>query len=135
MLYPQSSAEHPSKTIAALVGPALCAMGLSMLFNRAEMAVMVAQISNDYGLIFLSGVLLLIAGLAIVRVHNIWPRDWRSIVTAIGWLAVISGLIRILFFRQLAEMARQVLQWMALLPVASLVMLGLGAFLSLKAFR
>ena len=51
---------------------------------------------HDPGLIFVSGILLLVAGLAIVRVHNVWSGGWRVVVTVLGWLAVISGILRML---------------------------------------
>jgi uncharacterized membrane protein HdeD (DUF308 family) len=57
---------------------------------------MAQQIGNDQGLIFVSGILLLVAGLAIVRVHNVWSGGWRVVVTVLGRLAVISGILRML---------------------------------------
>lgn len=124
-----------SETIAALVGPTLAALGASMVINRADMVPLAMQVSNDFGLIFISGALLLVAGLAILRVHSDWSGDWRAIVTAIGWLAVIGGVIRILFFRQLAEIAPTVVQWSGAAPLAGMLLIAVGAFLSFKAFR
>lgn len=53
-------------------------------------------------LILVSGALLFIAGLAVVRVHNRWAADWSTVVTVLGWLAILSGLVRMLFPVQLA---------------------------------
>jgi hypothetical protein len=44
----------------------------------------------------LSGLLSLLAGLAIVNLHNTWCADWRVIVTILGWLMTIGGVIRII---------------------------------------
>ena len=52
-------------------GPDL-AIGIAMLVNARHFPEMAKQIGNDPGLIFVSGILLLVAGLAIVRVHNVW---------------------------------------------------------------
>ena len=46
-------------------------------------------------LIYLSGVLSLLAGLAIVIAHNRWSGGWPVIITVLGWLMVIGGVIRI----------------------------------------
>ena len=124
-----------TKTIAALAGPMLFAIGASLLLNRADVATLAAQISNDYALIFISGGLLLLAGLAIVQNHNLWVADWRVIVTVLGWVAVVSGLLRMLFFRQLALAAPAITQWPAMVPATGIAMLALGSFLALKAFR
>lgn len=124
-----------AKSIAALAGPTLAAVGASMLLNRADMVTLAMQLSNDFGLIFISGGLLMIAGLAVLRVHNRWGSDWQVIVTVLGWLAVVGGVIRILFFRQLAELAPMVVQWSAAAPIAGVLLLALGVFLTSKAYR
>lgn len=35
-----------------------------------------------------------VAGLAIVRAHNRWVRDWRALLTLTGWAALGLGLVR-----------------------------------------
>lgn len=42
------------------------------------------------------------AGFAIVRVHNLWPRGWPLLVTLVGWGTLALGL-----FRMFAPQARQ----------------------------
>lgn len=44
--------------------------------------------------VYLSGVLMFIAGLAIVRWHNLWQRDWTLLVTLCGWFFLALGLFR-----------------------------------------
>jgi 1,4-dihydroxy-2-naphthoate octaprenyltransferase len=44
--------------------------------------------------VYLSGVLLFIAGLAIIRAHNHWTRDWTVLITLSGWSGLILGLFR-----------------------------------------
>ena len=44
--------------------------------------------------VYLSGVLMFVAGLAIVRVHNRWARDWTVLVTLAGWFSWTLGLFR-----------------------------------------
>jgi hypothetical protein len=83
-----------SKLIAGFIGPLLVALGCAMLVNREIFPVIIDQISHDYGLIVLSGMLTLLAGIAIVRVHNVWSGGWQIIVTLFGWAAVVGGLAR-----------------------------------------
>ena len=45
-------------------------------------------------LIYFSGLLALVSGLAILNVHRSWT-GWPVIVTIIGWLMVIGGAIRL----------------------------------------
>lgn len=123
-----------SRLIAGLMGPVLLAMGIAMLFRRHVFPVMASQVTQDYGLIFLSGILLLLAGIAIVRVHNIWAASWEVIITVLGWLAVVSGLMRMWFPDSAAAIVMAVGDLSSIVGVAGLVMLVLGAFLSFKAY-
>ena len=94
-----------SKMIAGLIGPTLAAIAIALLFNFGSFPEFAEQVSRDPALIFVSGILLFIAGLAIVRAHNVWTRGWPILVTILGWLAVLSGLVRMLFPIRLAAIA------------------------------
>jgi uncharacterized protein YjeT (DUF2065 family) len=123
-----------SKLIAGLIGPLLAAMGVAMLINRNLFPSMIGEVAHNYALIFLSGLLILLAGLAIVRVHNVWTGGWRVLITALGWLAVVSGLVRMWFPQAAAPIAEALAGNTAALSIAGLVVLALGAFLSFKAY-
>lgn len=131
------SAETQSRArdIAAYVGPTLIALAAGLLLNRKVLPTLADQLAHAYGLIFLSGVVLFVAGLAIVRAHNVWGGGWSLLVTLSGWLALIGGLMRMLYFRQLAQLSGTVAQNPGFILVAALAMLFLGAFLTLKGFR
>jgi hypothetical protein len=123
-----------SKTIAGLMGPTLVAIAAAMLLNIGSFPALAEHVSRDPGLIFLSGILLFIAGLAIVRVHNIWAGGWPIIVTILGWLAVFSGLARMLFPLRLTAIAAGLGQSIGWIAAGALICLVLGAFLSFKAY-
>ena len=120
-----------TKMIAGLMGPTLLAIGIAMLVNARHFPEMAKQIGNDPGLIFVSGIL---AGLAIVRVHNVWSGGWRVVVTVLGWLAVISGILRMLLPFWAASIASSLGQSSTPVIIGALVPLLVGAFLSYKAF-
>src|SRR5262249_4542564 len=46
-------------------------------------------------LIFITGVLALLAGLAIVNAHNLWVPDSRLVVTVLGWLFILRGIMNL----------------------------------------
>jgi peptidoglycan/LPS O-acetylase OafA/YrhL len=123
-----------SKLIAGLIGPLLVALGCAMLVNREIFPVIIDQISHDYGLIVLSGILLLLAGIAIVRVHNVWSGGWRIIVTLFGWAAVVGGLARMWVPQLAGPIASTFTAIPAALIAPALVLLALGGFLSYKAY-
>ena len=68
---------------------------------------MIAMIASEFPLVqphlydaqippvvYLSGLLMFVGGLAIVRAHNHWRRDWTLLVTASGWFALALGVVR-----------------------------------------
>lgn len=110
-----------SKQIAGLVGPTAVALTLSEAMNLHIWADNIAPVT------YLNGTLLFIAGLSIVRVHNLW-KGWPVMVTLAGWIAILGGL-----FRMFAPEARQAPQNGATFAVL-MVLLAIGIFLTFKAY-
>jgi hypothetical protein len=79
-----------SKRIAGLVGPTIVAMLVSE-FPLVQPHLYDAQIPP---VVYLSGVLMFVGGLAVVRAHNHWARDWTVLVTLSGWFGLLLGLFR-----------------------------------------
>jgi len=79
-----------SRQIAGLLGPALCAVLISES-PFVQPHLYDAQIPP---VVYLSGALFFVAGLAIVRAHNLWVRAWPVLITATGWFFLALGLIR-----------------------------------------
>jgi uncharacterized membrane protein HdeD (DUF308 family) len=79
-----------SKRIAGILGPTIVAMAVSE-FPLVQPHLYDAQIPP---VVYLSGTLMFVAGLAIVRAHNRWIRDWTVLVTLSGWFFLVLGLFR-----------------------------------------
>jgi hypothetical protein len=79
-----------SKRIAGIVGPTIVAMVVSE-FPLVQPHLYDAQIPP---VVYLSGVLMFVGGLAIVRAHNHWAFDWSVLVTLSGWFFLLLGLFR-----------------------------------------
>jgi len=79
-----------SRRIAGLLGPTVVAMIVSE-FPLVQPHLYDAQIPP---VVYLSGVLMFVGGLAIVRAHNHWARDWTVLVTLSGWFGLVLGLFR-----------------------------------------
>ena len=76
--------------VGRLVGPTLVAM-LASESPLVQPRLYDAQIPP---VVHLSGVLLFVAGLAVVRVHNVWARNWTVLITLCGWFFLAMGLVR-----------------------------------------
>jgi hypothetical protein len=90
-----------SKQIAGLVGPTLLVM-LIAEFPLVQPHLYDAQIPP---VVYLSGLLMFVAGLAVVRTHNQWVRNWTVLVTLTGWFFLLLGLIRMFAASQYRQVA------------------------------
>jgi hypothetical protein len=122
-----------SEFIASLMGPTLIAIALSVLINRGRYTEMIAQVERNYSIVFFAGIVMLVAGLAVVQTHNIW-QGWPVIVTILGWLLIIGGIIRTLFAPRISTIARPFVEQPMLVLLALLVALSIGAFLTMKGY-
>lgn len=91
-----------SKKLAGLVGPTLVAM-LVAEFPLVQPHLYDSQIPP---VVYLSGVLMFVAGLAVVRLHNTWERNWTVLVTLTGWFFLVLGLVRMFAASQYHQAAR-----------------------------
>lgn len=57
----------------------------------------VKDIISSNGMFALSGAIHIIIGLTIVILHPIWTADWRSLITLIGYISIVQGVVRLAF--------------------------------------
>lgn len=75
---------------------------------------------------YLNGTLLFIAGLSLVRLHQIW-KEWPIIISIISWLLLSAGLLRMTF-----PHAKQIEGSASL--IIFIVMFLVGSFLAYQAY-
>jgi hypothetical protein len=124
-----------SKYIARLIGPLFLVMGLGMMAEADTVRALSAEFLSNLSLIYLAGMLALVAGLAIVNVHNLWVADWRVIITILGWLSVIGGVIRLLFPAQVQSLGTGIISNPHAMIVGGAIVLVIGAILSWVAYE
>lgn len=117
-----------SKRIAGLVGPTMVAMLVSE-FPLVQPHLYDAQIPP---VVYLSGTLMFVAGLAIVRAHNHWVRDWTVLVTLSGWFALVIGLFRMFAAGFYQRGSAQTSSTMFM--VLESILLTVGLIMTVKAF-
>ena len=121
--------------LAKLIGPVCLVIGLALLINGAAFRTLAGEFLDSPPLMFLSGVITLPAGLAIVLTHNVWVGDWRILITILGWLAVASGLVRILAPQRAVAVGRTLIANPSTLHISTGVYLLIGALLCFFGYR
>ena len=80
--------------LARLIGPVMTVVGLAVLLNRRGFRELAQEFVESRALIFLSGLVILPAGVAIILVHNVWAADGRLMITLFGWVVAITSAVR-----------------------------------------
>jgi len=123
-----------SLLIARLIGPVLSVIGVGMLANAAVYRQMAGQFLAAYPFIYFSGILLLVAGLAILNSHHTWTRDWRSVITAVGWIITGVGTFRLIAPQFVNFVAGSIIVHDGFFIGAGIVLLALGGFITFKGY-
>lgn len=120
--------------IAKLLGPLLVVAGLTGLVNPKAIHEMARDFMANRAMIFLGGIFALLAGLAIVNTHSFWVADWPVIITVFGWLAIVGGVLRIMFPDLTRSIGEAMLSKQVLLRVSAALQVILGLYLMAKAY-
>ena len=115
--------------LARLIGPIMIAVGIGVFVNGAVFRSLADEFLRSRALIYLSGLLLMTAGLAIVLTHNVWAAGWTVIITILGWLATIGGAVRIVCPQASEKMGGWMLKHPQGLTIGAVFWLAIGAVL------
>ena len=125
----------PSTFIARILGPVLVMIGIGLLLEGETFRAMAGEFLHSSALIYLTGIITLAVGLAILNLHHLWVSDWRVVITIFGWLSVIGGIFRLLAPSLVQRMGESLIahqRW----PIAdAVVTLALGAFLTVMGYQ
>ena len=116
--------------LARLMGPIMVMIGIGALVNGAIYRMLADEFLRSRALIYLSGLLLMTAGLAVVLTHNVWAPGWTILITILGWLATVGGALRIVMPQGTEKFGRRILSRPLNLQIAGAIWLALGAVLS-----
>src|SRR5438552_4669810 len=123
--------------LARLVGPFLAVCGVALIFNTGPFRAIGTEMVASLALIYIGGLLALVAGLAIVNTHNVWTFDWRVAITLLGWLCLIGGVFRVVFPRTVQSIGVSILASVSNTWIVGdgVVILAFGAWISHAGYR
>ena len=83
--------------LAKVIGLLGAISTLAVLIRYKKFIEIERYAAKNPAMICLSGFFFLIFGVLLVVGHQLWTRDWRVIITIIGWMIFIKGIGRIFF--------------------------------------
>jgi TM2 domain-containing membrane protein YozV len=126
---------EPAVLIARLTGPVLVAIALGILLNASFYVGAIIEAVHSPTLVYMSGIASLLAGLAILNAYAAWTSDWRIVVTIVGWIFTIAGVIRIVIPQLVTNIATKIYSGPTALSVTAIIVLVVGGFLAFKGYR
>lgn len=128
-----------SRYIARLMGPVMLVIGIGMVaglfVEGGAYSSLMKEFIGSRALIFITGVLALLAGLAIVNAHNLWVPDWRVLVTVLGWLFIVRGVTNLVLPHLVQTMGDRIVASQAGVIAGATFMIVLGAILSIMGYE
>jgi uncharacterized protein YjeT (DUF2065 family) len=112
--------------LARLIGPVMLVVGLAVFTNPRGFREMAEEFLASRALMFLSGLIIMPVGIAIVLTHNIWTADWRVAITVFGWLCAIGGALRLFGPLFVVKAGHTMLRQPYFTPIAAAIWVVLG---------
>ena len=86
-----------TQTLAVLIGVYMVAGGIALLREGKAYASVISEFRTNTALGYLAGVITFAIGGALVALHNDWSTTLSSVITFVGWAALIEGILLIAF--------------------------------------
>jgi uncharacterized membrane protein HdeD (DUF308 family) len=71
--------------------------GIAAISNRLNFSKISESFEKSQALTLISGFLSLIVGTILVTYHNLWVTNWTLIITIIGWITLLKGILLIIY--------------------------------------
>lgn len=96
--------------LARIMGLVFVIVGLATFFKREYVREVIKDFIDHSGLMFVSSTFNIILGLLIVLNHNIWELSWKGLITVLGYLILIRGLLHMFVPEWVKRVGRNFLQ-------------------------
>lgn len=86
-----------SVLVARILALTYISAGIAALSGKITFGKIVEGFEKSSALTFISGFITLVFGMVLVTYHNIWARSWIVLITIIGWMSLLKGIMLIIF--------------------------------------
>jgi hypothetical protein len=115
---------------ARVIGPFLAAIAIVAAVRAPDMATLLAQFTAGAVWPWVTGAFILLGGISIVAFHQYWRGPAEVIISALGWLLVVRGVVLLAFPSAFAAMANRMIGWSATLMTMYVVLALIGLYLT-----
>ncbi|KTD19151.1 Integral membrane protein (PIN domain superfamily) [Legionella lansingensis] len=120
--------------LAQVVGWYFVIASLCTLLRLDATKAIMEDILAQRALLFFIAIVTLILGLMMVVSHNVWVMGWPVIITIIGWLVLIGGIVRLFCPDTIMKIWQWWLRNPTYLIVVTVISLLIGVYLLYRAY-
>ena len=118
--------------LAQVIGCYMLLISLAMLAHQQRFKKTMNEFVQNHALVVFSGGVSIVVGLLIVLSHNIWVAEWPVLITLVGWLMLLQGVMRVFFPDSFAKCMKDLMHktgyllmsWIGLIVGIYLVWIG-----------
>jgi len=115
--------------LAKTIGLYLVIVSAALMLKADEFKPVMLDMLKNSSLVLFSGIMALIFGILIVVSHNIWVMDWRVIITLLGWLTLLKGVVRLFYPEFVMKKATMCIENKTFYTIMMLITLFIGLVL------
>ena len=83
--------------IAQILATLYLSFGFGLIISSSYYQKKLPELLNSSSYRVLGGFTAIILGFIMVRHHNIWENNWTVVITIFGWLALLKGVLLLVF--------------------------------------
>ncbi len=114
--------------LAKAIGFYFLAAGVGVMIAPQRWQSVMQEMKDQQTLVLLAGIMAYVLGIVILSVHRVWGEPLACIITAIGYIGVIKGLLLMIFPAPAMKLGEFMLGNM-MMRVWSILIIALGAYM------
>jgi uncharacterized membrane protein len=120
--------------LGQLMSVVLVVVGLALLLRSKHYAKTYKAWMKDSALTLFTGMLMLVVGVALVLVHNIWIASWEVLITIVAWAMVLKGVLFLLLPEEMEKLVDSLMKMNWILPLGGVIWVLGGLYMGYYAW-
>ena len=127
--------QEPTVFLSRLIGLVALIVAVPMILDKQSMLETFGAVLDNHGLMLLLGIASVVAGVAIVLLHNVWNKGiWPLVITLCGWLLLLRGILILFLPTDVLSGLIDTLHLKDYFYLYAVIPLIVGAYLCLRGF-
>ena len=124
-----------TRMFARVLGPFFAIVAVTVALRAPDMRALLTEFTASQVWPWVTGAFILAGGIAIVAFHQFWRGAAAVIVSILGWLLVVRGVLLLAFPDAFASLANRMIGATGAMTIAYIVMAAVGIYLTYVGWR